>query len=109
MFLPTTSVRTGSPGPTDAEPREAQIPERKPPASERAASDPGLAQSGRAGVRARKGRLEWLGRREAPMSAASPEPMCWARRTRPVTIFFRALSAVYRTFVQRRFGRSLYG
>jgi len=36
---------------------------------------PGLAQSGRAGVRARKGRLEWLGRREAPMSAASPEPM----------------------------------
>ena len=41
----------------------------------RAASDPGLAQSGRAGVRAREGRLEWLGRREAPMSAASPEPM----------------------------------
>ena len=49
------------------------------PHSQRAASDPGLAQSGRAGVRARKGRLEWLGRREAPMSAASPEPMLGAR------------------------------
>ena len=48
------------------------------PHSQRAASDPGLAQSGRAGVRARKGRLEWLGRREAPMSAASPEPMLGA-------------------------------
>jgi hypothetical protein len=24
------------------------------------------------------GPFEWLGRREAPMSAASPEPMCWA-------------------------------
>ena len=45
------------------------------PLTQRAASDPGLAQSGRAGVRARKGRLDWLGRREAPMSAASPEPM----------------------------------
>jgi hypothetical protein len=45
------------------------------PHFQRAASDPGLAQSGRAGVRARKGRLEWFGRREAPMSAASPEPM----------------------------------
>src|SRR5436305_13997969 len=40
------------------------------PHFQRAASDPGLAQSGRAGVRARKGRLEWPGRREAPMSAA---------------------------------------
>ena len=49
------------------------------PHSQRAASDPGLAQSGRAGVRARKGRLEWLGRREAPMSAASPEPMLGAK------------------------------
>ena len=46
----------------------------------RAASDPGLAQSGRAGVRARKGQLEWFGRREAPMSAASPEPMLGSGR-----------------------------
>ena len=51
------------------------------PRFQRAASDPGLAQSGRAGVRARKGRLEWSGRREAPMSAASPEPMLGAKRT----------------------------
>jgi hypothetical protein len=32
----------------------------------RAASDPGLAQSGRAGVRAKEGRLVWFERREAP-------------------------------------------
>ena len=59
--------------------RKACIPRRplneNRPHFQRAASDPGLAQSGRAGVRARKGRLDWLGRREAPMSAASPEPM----------------------------------
>ena len=51
------------------------------PLTQRAASDPGLAQSGRAGVRARKGRLDWLGRREAPMSAASPEPMLETSQT----------------------------
>ena len=73
------------------------------PHSQRAASDPGLAQSGRAGVRARKGRLEWLGRREAPMSAASPEPMLGAKR--PKTSAPRQCIRHYarrdnRTFVQ---------
>ena len=69
----------------DRSPTSAQEPTyENRPHSQRAASDPGLAQSGRAGVRARKGRLEWLGRREAPMSAASPEPMLGAKdQTRP--------------------------
>src|SRR5437588_734846 len=79
------------------------------PHSQRAASDPGLAQSGRAGVRARKGRLEWLGRREAPMSAASSEPMCGLGVPGPKRILLGAISPVYRTFVQRRFSNSIDG
>ncbi len=78
------------------------------PHSQRAASDPGLAQSGRAGVRARKGRLEWLGRREAPMSAASPEPMLGAKvKPGPGQSFPLIVVRNNRTFVQFCLGPKL--
>ena len=78
------------------------------PHSQRAASDPGLAQSGRAGVRARKGRLEWLGRREAPMSAASPEPMLGTEvNPGPVAIIPTNALGNNRTFVQMCLGSNL--
>src|SRR6185437_11793804 len=57
------------------------------------------------------GRLEWLGRREAPMSAASPEPMkgseALARFFHPAAIMRAPQGRRNRTFVQ--FGSSRPG